>query len=77
MDHTAIIKKLIGPVAPVGETNTDNERFENLKAMCLLVDNLLNTIEDVAYKNKDSHEFSVKRSADYAKDFMDRMGIKE
>lgn len=31
MTNTDVIKKLIGKINTIGETNTDNERFENLK----------------------------------------------
>ena len=76
MTHTEIINKIIGPINPIGETNTDNERFENLKQMCDLVDNLVSQIDSVHYKNKDSHEFSVKRASDYASNFLSqRLGI--
>ena len=77
MNNTEIVEKLIGPIRPVGETNADNASFENLKAMCELVDNLLTKIDAVAYDNRDSREFSVKRSADHASDFMTKIGIKE
>lgn len=72
-----IVESLIGKINPVGETNTDNERFENLKQMCELVNILVGKIDDVSYKNKDSHEFSVKRASEYASDFLtNTLGIK-
>lgn len=73
-----IVMKLVGNINPIGETNTDNDRFENLKNLCELVDDLLGKIDDVSYKNKDSREFSVKRASDYANKFLtDNLGIKE
>ena len=72
-----IVTKLIGPIAPVGETNTDNARFENLKNMTELVDELLTDIDAVAYLNKDRQEFSMKRAGDFASAFFDKIGIKE
>lgn len=78
MTNTDVVKKLIGKITPVGETNTDNERFENLKAMCELVDNLITDIDDMAYMNKDSREFSVKRASEYASNFLTKtIGIAE
>lgn len=72
-----IVMKLIGNINPIGETNTDNDRFENLKCLCALVDDLVGQIDNVSYKNKDSHEFSVKRASDYADKFLtDNLGIK-
>lgn len=62
-----IVKKLIGTITPVGETNTDNERFENLKEMCELLGEIREAVHDVAYKYKDYQEFSIKRACEYAK----------
>lgn len=70
MTHLDIVNKLIGPIRPVGETNTDNERFENLKVLCQLVDELVREIDAVGYNFQNSHEFSVKRASDYASKFL-------
>lgn len=73
-----IVMSLIGNINPIGQANTDNDRFENLKDLCELVDDLVGKIDDVYYKNKDSHEFSVKRASDYANKFLtENLGIKE
>lgn len=73
-----IVMSLIGNINPIGQSNTDNDRFENLKDLCELVDDLVGKIDDVSYKNKDSHEFSVKRASDYANKFLtENLGIKE
>lgn len=68
MTHEDIVMKLIGPVSPIGETNEDNLRFENLKKLINLTYTLLETIHDVS-KNKDAHAFSVKRSGLKASQF--------
>lgn len=70
MDHLQIINKLIGPINPVGETNTDNTRFENLKTQCELVQQLVEQLRDTAIIYKDSVEFSVKRAGAYADSFL-------
>lgn len=78
MTNTDVVKKLIGNINPVGETNTDNERFENLKEMCELVNNLIECIDDVSYNNRNSHEASIKRASVYASDFLkDTIRIKD
>lgn len=69
MTHTEIVKKLIGEITPIGETNTDNERFENLKAMCRLVNDLVVEIDNVAI-NLNRPEYSIKRAAEYAEKFL-------
>jgi len=78
MDLHEIVKKLVGKINPVGETTTDNERFENLRVLCGLVENLIIDIDNVNYQNKQSHEYSVKRAAEYADNFLTKtIGIKE
>lgn len=72
-----VVRKLIGKVEPIGETNEDNIRFENLKELISLVDNLLIDIDDLEYKHKNSSQFSVKRAAELASKFLDKIGIKE
>lgn len=70
MKAEEIVSKLIGPINPIGETNTDNERFENLKAMCELVNELITGIDAVAYNHKNAPEYSRKRAAHYASEFL-------
>lgn len=78
MEIKDVVCKLVGPIDPVGETNTDNTRFENLKVMCDLVEALVTDIDNVSYTHQGSYEYSRKRAADFAADFMTRrMGIPE
>lgn len=64
-----VLDKLIGKIEPVGETNIDSERFENLKTVIGVVDDLLIRIEEVAqYKNYQEH--SIKRSAEFAEKWL-------
>lgn len=70
MTNTQLIKKVIGSITPIGQSGIDAERLENLKAMCELVNDLVTEIDNVAYRNKDSKEHSVKIMADYAKKFI-------
>ena len=67
-----VITKLIGPINPQGETNTDNERFENIKVMTEVTEMLIRDIDDVAYKNKDRQEYSMKRAGEHASKWMDK-----
>ena len=70
MTNADVLKKLVGKINPVGKTEIDDQRFQNLKELCSVVEILLLDIDEVAFRNKDSHEYSVKRAADYAKDFL-------
>ncbi len=59
MEIYDIAKKLLGPIDPAGETNTDERRFENLKETIELVDKLVFDIFSVSLR-KDSQMHSVK-----------------
>lgn len=72
-----VVKRLIGGIDPIGETNTDNKRFENLKVMTEVVDVLLTDIGWVAENNKDRGEYSRKRAGDFANKFYTKLGIVE
>lgn len=69
MTNTQIVMKLIGPITPVGETHTDNERFENLKDLCELVSELNLKIKEVA-EERTRQEYSIKRAGEYANNFL-------
>ena len=77
MDIYEIVKKLAGNINPVGETNTDDGRFENLKVMTKLVDDLLVDIDYVAARNTSRVEYSRRRAGEFARKFLSRMGIEE
>jgi hypothetical protein len=74
MELIDIVRKLVGPINPIGETNDDNNRFENLRVMTVLVDKLIADIDVVASK-KDRCEYSIQRAGKYATKFMDDLGI--
>ena len=69
-DLKDIVLKITGSINPVGETNEDNKRYENLIVLCALVDRLVCEIEDVAYKNKASLSFAKNRAGEYAYEFL-------
>ena len=68
-----VVSKLIGPVSTVGETRTDDIRFENLKDLIALADKLIDDICDVARYDRNRHEYSRKRSGDYASAYLKRL----
>ncbi len=77
MNYTEIVKKLIGNITPYGATHIDDIRFENLKAMCELVNDLVYEIDSTAsYRNRQEH--SMKEMGEYAKNFLTKtLGIEE
>ncbi len=64
-----VVKKLIGNIEPVGETNEDNRRMENLKEIIDLTHGLLLDIEFVS-TYKDRVEYSVKEAGEKASYFL-------
>ena len=74
MDMHEVVSKLIGDVIPIGSSEEDHIRFENLKIMTYLVDRLVGDIDRVA-GGKDRHEFSISRAGKYANKFLDDLGI--
>jgi len=78
MTYYEIVKKLIGEINPIGETNVDKIRFENLKVMAELVNELIIAIDNVAYNNKNRHEYSIKKAAEFAEKFLsETIGISD
>jgi hypothetical protein len=71
MTHLEIVKKLIGDIRPIGKSEVDAERFENLKAMCKLAD-------AVGFDFRNDKEGSIRKCSDYAQKFMtETMGINQ
>ena len=69
MNHKEIVNRLIGPIQPVGDSNVDRKRLENLKAQIDLVHDLLEEIIEVR-KNKSRHESSMKHMGKTADEFI-------
>ena len=65
-----------GRIVPVGETNIDNDRFENLKAMTRLVDRIVYDIKAVAEYSK-RYEYSMNRAGEFAESFLRNLEVWE
>lgn len=77
INYHEVVNRLIGPIDPVGSSDKDEVRFENLEAMCKLVTKLVQGIDRVYYENKGRSEHSIKKAADFAKNFLTNdLGIK-
>jgi hypothetical protein len=72
MEYYEIIKKLIGPCAPVGETNEDKRRLEALRETICLVDLLVADIKEAA-SSKNRREDSMKKIGKEAQEFLDEL----
>ena len=69
MEIHEIVMKLVGPVAPVGESHTDTKRFENLKALTEVIDKLMFEVVCVT-NSKDNHQASMKKAGQYAQTWL-------
>lgn len=69
MELHDVVRKLVGPIEPVGDSNIDRQRFENIKAMTELIDRLLFDIYQVA-PCADRHEDSMKKIGNHARRFL-------
>ena len=69
LTHKEIVNKLIGNIAPSGQSHLDHDRLSNLKDMCDLVYELVDEIKEVS-KDKDRHEDSMKKMGVYADNFL-------
>lgn len=67
MTHLEIVKKIIGPTHPIGKTEVDEDRLNNLKSICNLADDLISELKEVYYHNLDSSAHSIRTASDYAK----------
>ena len=64
-----IVLKLTGQIRPVGETNEDNRRYENLEELLDLTNELLKEIDSVAYNYRNDSRYSIKRAAERCSKF--------
>ncbi len=69
MTNYDIIKKLLGPIDPQKETNTDNERYENLEATIEIVDLLMRDIIATS-QSKYRHEASMQKIGEKAYNYI-------
>jgi hypothetical protein len=76
IDLHEVVTKLNGSIYPIGETQADDIRYENLEALIVLIDRLLSDIDNVYTINKRAQEFSKKRAAERVGNYFDSLGIK-
>jgi hypothetical protein len=70
MEIEEIVMKLVGPIKPIGDSNTDKKRLDNLKILCDITEKFVHAIDSVACDHKDSYEDSTKTSGKYAENFI-------
>lgn len=73
MELIDVVRKLVGPIDPVGETNEDARRYGHLQALTALLEGLLNDVSSVSLCS-DRLEFSIKKAGEHAADFLESIG---
>lgn len=69
IDVYEVVKKLIGGVEPLGETNADDRRYENLEELINLIDSLIRDLHSVSH-NKSRGEYSMHRAGKRADEYL-------
>ena len=77
MELFDIVLKLTGPIDPVGETHTDDARFENLKQVLELMKELHKKVDAIADANCDRGEYSMRRAGLECHEYLNWLGIPE
>ena len=76
MEIIDVVRKLVGPVQPIGDSDIDRNRFENLKELTSLVEELVGDIRHIV-PDKNREEHSLHRAGEYSFEFIKELGIKE
>ena len=69
MNIYEIVKKLIGPIMPIGETNSDADRLKNLEETFYLVTKLIYDLKVIA-ELSNRPEFSLSNAGKKADQFL-------
>lgn len=70
MNYTEIVKKLIGKIEPIGKTEVDAERLNNLRKTSELISELMIDIHDIVRIYHNCPEKSIKDSVEFSRRFM-------
>ena len=69
MELIDVVNKLVGNIEPIADASVDEERFENLKTYCSLINEMLMKIDNIACATEGSKLYSLKRVDDYLTNF--------
>lgn len=72
MELIDIVRKLVGPTYPIGETHADEDRFKNVKQMGELTIALVQELSLIATERKD-HQHSVQKIGMEAQRILDQI----
>lgn len=77
MTNYDVVKKLIGNITPVADSAIDSQRLENMKAMCELLRQIFEDVDDVACRYRNSLYSSQKEVGQYANKFLSDLTDKD
>jgi len=69
IDVVAVVDKLIGPIAPLGDSAVDGPRYENQKRYEAVAAHMIKELSRVA-RDRDCEFFSVKKAGNSAYEFL-------
>lgn len=72
-----IVRKVSGEIYPIGDSQIDRMRAENMKLFIEVFDKMHTAIDDIAYRYKDSPRSSERVIGKLCSDHLDKMGITE
>lgn len=75
MERSDALLALIENVHPVGETNTDDRRYENLKLACDVLKHLVCAVREVSVKCEGHGAYSINRAGEYARKCLEDLNI--
>lgn len=67
-----VVRQLVGPIQPIGETNSDRQRLDNLLVLIDILEDLLEDVRKVALES-DRSESSVRAIGYKARDFLNEL----
>jgi len=77
MELIDIVKRLTGPIVPIGDSDIDRERLKNLREIINLTDALLSEIDAIAIANKTRLEDSMNIAGKICDHFLTQLGIEK
>ena len=75
MELHEIVEKLTGPVVPIGKTEVDAERYENLEELITLTSELVSLLSGIEHLYAGRVEASLKKAGLRCREFFMDVGI--
>lgn len=76
MSITDIFNKLCGKIIPIGETNEDNIRYENIENYYELLCHIISLLK-IASEYKDRQEYSMQKIGKECYEILKELGLEE